>query len=178
MGEAEALAHAERVLAHRRRAAASSRPTSSMSASTRSDGTPDRLGRDGERLASAAPGVLGGGVEQDPDAPAGVRQVAIATAEDPGLSPVGLGEADEHPHRRGLAGAVGAEEARDGARLASEADVETTVRPPSRFVSPSLSIMARSTRPFDRRPCTYGVCLRCKEYHLRCKQSRRAGGST
>jgi hypothetical protein len=67
--------------------------------------------------------VLGRGVEQDPDAPAGVRQVAVAPAEDPGLAAVGLGEADEHPHRRGLAGAVGAEEARDGARLAAERDI-------------------------------------------------------
>ena len=36
------------------------------------------LGGDGERLAAAAPGVLGGGVEQHADAPARVGQVAVA----------------------------------------------------------------------------------------------------
>ena len=107
----------------RRRAAASSRPTSSSSVSTRCAGHAHGPGGDGERLAAAAPGVLRRGVEQDPDAPAGVRQVAVAPAEDQGLAAVGLGEADEHPHRGGLAGAVGAEEARDGARLAAERDV-------------------------------------------------------
>ena len=43
------------------------------------------LGGHGERLAAPAPGVLRRGVEQDPDAPAGVGQVAVAPAEDPGL---------------------------------------------------------------------------------------------
>ena len=81
------------------------------------------LGGDGERLAAPAPGVLRRRVEQDPDAPAGVGQVAVAPAEDPGPPAVGLGQADEHPQRGGLAGAVGAEEARDGARLAAERDI-------------------------------------------------------
>jgi len=49
--------------------------------------------------------------------------VAVAPAKDPGLAAVGFGEPDEHPHRRGLAGTVGAEEPRNGARLAAERDV-------------------------------------------------------
>ncbi len=69
----------------RRRAAAASRPTCSSSASTRASGTPIVLARDGQRLAPAAPGVLRRGVEQDPDPPARVRQLAIAPAEDPRL---------------------------------------------------------------------------------------------
>ena len=69
------------------------------------------------------PGDLRRRVEQDPDAPTGVGQVAVAPAEDPGLLAVGLGQADEHPHRGGLAGTVGPEEARDGARLAAEHDI-------------------------------------------------------
>ena len=81
------------------------------------------MGGDGERLAAAAPGVLGGRVEQDADAPARVRQVAVAPAEDLGVAAVGFGEADEDPHRGGFASAVGPEKARDGARLAAERDV-------------------------------------------------------
>jgi hypothetical protein len=68
------------------------------------------LGGHGERLAAPAAGVLRGRVEQDPDALAGVGQVAVAFAEDPRRAAVGLGQADKHPHRRGLAGTVGAEE--------------------------------------------------------------------
>jgi len=123
VGEAEALAHAERVLADPppgRRLVEADDIEQRVDALRRNA---HGLRRDGERLAAAAPDVLSGGVEQDPDAPSGVRQVAVALAEDPGLAAVGLGQADEHPHRRGLPGAVGAEEARDGARLAAEGDV-------------------------------------------------------
>ena len=123
VGEAEALAHAERVLAD---ALAGRGLVEADELQQRVDALrrdAHRLGGDGERLAAAAAGVLRRGVEQDADAAAGVRQVAVAPAEDPGGAAVGLGEADEHPHRGGLAGAVGAEEARDGARLAAERDV-------------------------------------------------------
>ena len=123
VGEAESLAHAERVLADpppRRRLVETDELEQLVDALRRHA---HRLRGDGERLAAAAPGVLRRRVEQDPDAPPGIRQVAVAAAEDPGLAAVGLGQADEHPHRRGLAGAVGAEEARDGARLAAERDV-------------------------------------------------------
>ena len=115
------------------------------------------LGGHGERLAAAAPGVLGGRVEQDADAPARVGQVAVAPAEDPGLAAVGLGQADEHPHRRGLAGAVGAEKARDGARLAAEGDVRDDGAPPSCLVSPSVSIMSADSRPAVLPPTVPGL---------------------
>ena len=123
VGEAEALAHAERVLADApagRRLVEADELEQLVDALHRHAHGP---GGDGERLAAAAAGVLRRRVEQDPDAAAGVRQVAVAPAEDPGLAAVGLGQADEHPHRRALAGAVGAEEAGDGARLAAEGDI-------------------------------------------------------
>ena len=123
VGEAQALAHAQRVLADPppgRRRIEADEFQQRVDALRRHA---HRLSGDGERLAAAAPGVLGGRVEQDADAPAGVRQVAVAPAEDMGVAPVWLGQADEHPHRRGLAGAVGAEKAGDGARLAAECDV-------------------------------------------------------
>ena len=121
--EAEPLAHAERVLTD---PPPGCRLVEADELQQRVDALrrhADGLRGDGERLAAAAPGVLRGGVEQDPDAPSGVRQVAVVPAEDPRFAAVGLCQADEHPHRRGLAGAVGAEEAGDGAGFAAEADV-------------------------------------------------------
>src|SRR4051812_42844918 len=66
--------------------------------------------------------MLGRRVKQDPDAPAGVRQVAVATAEHQSPPAVGLRKPYEHPHRGGLAGTVGAEKATDGSGLAAERD--------------------------------------------------------
>ena len=123
VGEPEALAHAERVPADPapgRRLVQADELQQFVDALRRHA---HGLGGDGERLAAPAPRRLRRGVEQDPDAPAGVWQVAVAPTEDPGLPAVGLGQADEHPHRRGLAGTVGAEEPRNGARLAAERDV-------------------------------------------------------
>ena len=85
VGEPEALAHAERVLADPppgRRLVEADELQQRVDALRRHA---HGLGGDGERLAAAAPGVLRRRVEQDPDAPAGVRQVAVAPAEDPGL---------------------------------------------------------------------------------------------
>src|SRR4051794_38154641 len=125
----------------RRRAAASSRPTSSSSASTRCAGTPmvwaetasaSRPRRPAcwadasSRMPTRRPGAPGGGGgrgEGEAAARPGFGRVGVAPAEDLGVAAVGLGEADEHPHRGGLAGAVGAEKARDGARRAAECDV-------------------------------------------------------
>ncbi len=123
VGEAEALAHAERVLADalagRRLVEADEREQRVYAL----DRHAHRPRGDGERLAAAAPGVLRRGVEQQADSPSGIRQVAVAPAEDPRFAAVRLRQADEHAHRGGLARPVGAEEAGDGARLAAEADV-------------------------------------------------------
>src|SRR3954454_8177742 len=123
MCQAKALSHPERVLAY----------TSGGGGFVETDDAQQRVdhrqrhahgpGRNRQRLAAASSRVLGRRVEQQPDAPARVRQVAIAIAEHEGLSAVGLRESDKHSHRRGLAGAVGAEEAGDGSRLAAEGDV-------------------------------------------------------
>ena len=150
----EALAHAERVLADPppgRRLVEADELQQRVDALRRHA---HGLGGDGERLAAAAPGVLGGRVEQDADAPAGVRQVAVAPAEDPGLAAVGLGEADEHPHRGGLAGAVGAEEARDGARLAAEGDVRDDGAP-AELLGESVGF-DHAGRLAARRVCNHG----------------------
>jgi hypothetical protein len=81
------------------------------------------LRRDRERLAPAPAGVLCAGVEQNADAPAGVRQLAIRTAEDECFAGVGAREAGQNPEGRRLAGAVGAEEPPHGPRLDAERDV-------------------------------------------------------
>ena len=90
VGEAQALAHAERVLADTppgRRLVEADELQQRVDALRRHA---HGVGGDGERLAAAAPGVLGGRVEQDADAPARVRQVAVAPAEDPCRAAVGL----------------------------------------------------------------------------------------
>jgi hypothetical protein len=72
VGEAEALAHAERVLAD---PPPGGRLVESDELQQRVDSLcrhAHGLGGYGERLAAAAPGVLRRRVEQDPDAPAGV----------------------------------------------------------------------------------------------------------
>jgi hypothetical protein len=105
--------------------------------------------------------VLRGRIEQDPDAPAGVWQVAVAPAEQQGLPAVGRRQADKHPHRGGCAGAVGAEETRDGPPLAAERDIGddcATAAPLGEFVDPdherrlATRTIAALTAMIDRRP--------------------------
>jgi hypothetical protein len=104
------------------------------------------LGGDGERLAAPAPAVLRRRVEQDPDAPAGAGQVALALAEDPGLPAVGLGQADEHSHRGGLAGTVGPRKPVTVPGSQRNVTSETTARAPCRLVSCSTVIMTAGSR--------------------------------
>ena len=90
MREAEALTHAERVVAHAlpgRRAVEADEVEQAVDAA-RVDA--HHLRGDNQRLASAATVVLRCRVEQDPDAAAGIGKVAIATAEDDRLSGVRL----------------------------------------------------------------------------------------
>ena len=73
--EPEPLAHAERVLPHALAAARLSSPTSvEQLVDARAPATPIIWAETAERLAAAAAAVLGGGVEQDADAAARVRQ--------------------------------------------------------------------------------------------------------
>jgi hypothetical protein len=106
----------------------------------------DGVGGDGEGLAAPAPCVLRRRVQEDADASSGVRQVAVAPAEDAGFAAVGRGQSDEHPHRRGLAGAVGTEEAVTVPGSQRNVTSETTARAARRLVSPSTLIMTAGSR--------------------------------
>jgi hypothetical protein len=94
--QAEALAHAQRVLAHalaRRRAIEPDEPEQVLDAPL---GHADGVRGDGERLAPAAPGMLGGGVEQDAHPPTGVGEVAVVAAEHRRPAGVGVRQPAEH----------------------------------------------------------------------------------
>jgi hypothetical protein len=123
VGEPEPLAHAERVLldALARGAAVEADQGEQRVHPPLVDA--HRLRRHGERLASAAAAVLRGGVEQDPDAAAGVRQRAVVAAEHRRFPVVRVEQPAQHPHRGGLAGPVRPEEPGHGAGLAPERHV-------------------------------------------------------
>ena len=118
--------------------------------------TPIIWARDGERLAAAAARVLGARVEQHADAPARVRRARGRAARAPSSVPAsGVGEPDQHPHRRRLAGAVGSEEAGHGAGLAAERDVADHGAPAEALRESVASIMAPASgaaAPRDHRP--------------------------
>ncbi len=120
----------------RLRAAERSRPTSVSNSSTRDGVDAHHLRRDGERLAPAAAAVLGARVEQHADAVARVGKFAVAAAEHGRVAGVGLREPDQHPQRRGLAGAVRSEEPGHGAGLAAEGDVADHSAPAKLFREP------------------------------------------
>jgi hypothetical protein len=65
----------------------------------------DHRGQD-KRLPAGAPRVLRGGVEQDPDLTAGVRQCPVRAAEHDCAARTGPGEPGQHAQRGGLPGAV------------------------------------------------------------------------
>jgi hypothetical protein len=96
-------------------------------------GEPHEPLRDGQGLATRAPGGLSGCVEEDADLESGVGQVRVVASRDRGGSRCGGREADEDPHGGGLPGAVGSEEAGHATRSSGEADVvdggEGTVGP-------------------------------------------------
>jgi hypothetical protein len=121
--EPQPLAHAQRVLAHALARGGAVEPDELEQVVDAAFGHADDLGRHGEHLAPAAPGVLRGGVEQHAHALRRVGQVAIGAAEHGRLARVGRREAAQHAQRRGLAGAVGTEEPGHRARLAAERDV-------------------------------------------------------
>ena len=122
-GDAETLTHPERVVAHPpvRLGAGEADQVEQLGDPGGRD-THDLLG-DGQDLAAGAARVLGGGVEHHADLAPGVGQVGEAPTGD-GRGPLGGGrEADHHPHGRGLARAVRAEEAGDAALPCGEGDV-------------------------------------------------------
>jgi hypothetical protein len=84
---------------------------------------PHGLGAEPQRLATGAAAVLRARVEHHADVPGGVGDPPVALTEDRGAAAAGVGESADHPQRRRLPGAVGAEEAGDRPRLAGERDV-------------------------------------------------------
>jgi hypothetical protein len=78
-------------------------------------GDPGRGGHDAQMLEGAAAGVEAVGLERGPDGAGRVRQVAVADAADGRGAAVRRRQAEQHPQRGGLAGAVGPEEAGDPA---------------------------------------------------------------
>jgi hypothetical protein len=99
------------------------------------------VGGDGERLAAAAPGVLGRRVEQDADAPARVRQVAVAPAEDRAWPLSGSERPTSMRMVVVLPAPLGPRKPVTVPGSQRNETSETTVRPPSCLVSPSISIM-------------------------------------
>jgi hypothetical protein len=80
-------------------------------------------GRDARQLGQGQQVAAGGpaavhrlGVEQGTDLAGGVRQLAVRVAADRHLPGGGVVQAEDHAHRRRLAGAVGPQEAGDGPR--------------------------------------------------------------
>jgi hypothetical protein len=74
-------------------------------------------------VAGAAAWVDRPGVQQGPHDPQGRAQLLVAAAVDQGVAGGGPVKAEDHPHRGGLAGAVGTEEAGHLARLHLERQV-------------------------------------------------------
>ena len=123
VGDPEPLTHAQGVVAH---PLLRSRPVEPNQVEQLA-GAPlvdsHQLRGDGQRLAAAPAAVLRGRVEQDAYAASRIGQVAVAPAQHDRFAAVRLGEPGQQPKRRGLAGAVGAEEPCDGSGLDAERDV-------------------------------------------------------
>jgi hypothetical protein len=114
-GEAKALAHPEREAtdpAVRRAGQADEAQdlVHPLAANTRG-------GRDHAQVVTRrAPRMEGGGLQDRADRPERVLELDVAAPEDRGAPRGRLGQAEQHAQGGRLPGAVGAEEARDGAR--------------------------------------------------------------
>ena len=122
-GDAEPLLHAQRVRSRSGRRRASVSPTSS---STRLDASPGHAGVAGEH----AQVVAAGEVRVEGRAPRPSRRCRASPSGAPGGAPstaaspdVGRTRPEQHPQRRRLAGAVGAEEAVDLAAAHAQVEV-------------------------------------------------------
>ena len=123
LGDPEPLAHAERVGAHALLGGRLREPDVLHQLVDAPALDAEHLRGQRQRLAAAAAGVLGGGVQQHADLAAGVGQAAVAGVQHRRGAGVRVREPADHPQRGRLAGAVGAEEAGHGAGLAVERDV-------------------------------------------------------
>src|SRR4051795_629024 len=103
MSEAQALAHAERVLADPPPGRGFVEADQLQHLVDALDRHAHGAGGDGKRLVAASSRVLGRGVKKDADTPSRVRQVAVPAAEYPSIAAAGFGKPDEHPHRGRLA---------------------------------------------------------------------------
>src|SRR5262249_62196816 len=86
-----------------------------------------------QRFTPATARMLGAGVEQDADAPAGIWEVTVPGTEYERLPGVRSREAGQHPEGRRLPGAVPAEEPGDRSRLDAERDVPDDRSPAEPF---------------------------------------------
>ena len=75
------------------------------------------------QVVAAGPGGVEGGLQDGADGPERLGQRRVRGAVERGRARVGRLQAEHHPQGRGLAGAVGPEEAGDRARLHGEAQV-------------------------------------------------------
>ena len=130
----------------RLRAADLSSPTSVSSSSTRCRVDAHHLRADRERLAAAAAGVLGAGVEQHADAAARVLQVVVVVRRARSSSPA---SGAESPTSIRIVVVLPAPFGpRNPVTVPGSQRNETsltTVRPPRRFVRPVASIMAQAS---------------------------------
>ena len=153
LGQAEPLAHPERVGAHppAGRAGQADGRQHLVHAAGRHPGQVAAI-RSG---AAGPPGVQRGGVQQGAGDSRRVRQFGEPVPGDGGLPGVGPGQAGERAQGRGLAGAVGAEEPGNGARHAGERHPVHRDDPPvalaeSGYLDHASSLLSAS-RPAHRR---------------------------
>ena len=106
-----------------RRSAAGPIPVISSTSSTRWRGIALPAASAVRWAAGRAAGVEGLGLQQRADFPQRPAQLVVTLAVDPGRPGVRPVQAEDHPHRGGLAGAVRAEEARHRAGPDVEAEV-------------------------------------------------------
>ena len=143
--EPEPLAHAERVLADALAGGGLVQPDERQQLVDARSGDAHHLRADGQRLAAAAAGVLGGGVEQDADAAARVRQRVVVARRAPCELPA---SGAESPTTIRIVVVLPAPFGpRNPVTVPGSQRNETsltTVRPPRRFVRPVASIMAGS----------------------------------
>ncbi len=99
-----------------------SSPTSSSTSSTRARRDAVARGQPAQVVARGAAGVHGLGLEQRADLAQRGGGVGVAVAVDGDAARGRAVQAEDHAHRRRLAGAVGAEEAGDPAGLDGEVD--------------------------------------------------------